>query len=509
MPDPAAGPASPIVGSFHRKVALTLAAATAVAAAVLILAVYGLGQHYLTLGAKLRADAMARSAAAALAPETLPREATALLERLRDAAPDAVAVTLRDAGGATLAQATRPLPAGMAAAGLDELPVGRARLSDGAALAPGGSLEYTLQGSTLRVLLSRTVVIMVVIGLGVVAVVGLASGAMARGLTAPLRGLVDDARRMAQGDLRVELAVQGRDEMAELSAHFNALAQGLRRMIGDLRGAAEQVGAATAAIGQTSRTQVKNVLGQTSALEETAATVSEMTVASRLATESAQLVIEVATRSEKLWQQGAAAVREGQVGLGTLDGKMQAIAGAVTELSERTVQLGTIIATVKDLAEQSNVLALNAAIEAAKVGDAGMGFAVVAEEMRRLAEQSRRATDEVRGLLVELQRATRKVVVATGDGSAQARAAVAGAAQASSTIDGLAGAIENSSRTARGIADTTRRQTEEIEGIATSVTYLSANMAEAVAGAHRIEEVARELARVSDLLTEAVAAYRT
>jgi methyl-accepting chemotaxis protein len=313
---------------------------------------------------------------------------------------------------------------------------------------------------------------------------------------------------MAAGDLAVVVPVRGTDEMADLSAHFNTLAQGLRRMIADLRAAAEQVGAATRAIGDTSRAQVQAVHGDSAALEETASTVAEMAVASRLATESAQLVIEVAERSETLWRQGALAVRDGMVGLTSLEGRVGAIAGAVTELSERTVQIAGIIATVKDLAEQSNVLALNAAIEAAKVGAAGKGFAVVAEEMRRLAEQSRRATDDVRANLVELQRATRKVVVATGEGSEQARAAALGAEQASTTISGLATAIEESSQAARGIADTTRRQTEEMEGIASAVEDLHRNMGTTLQGAQRIEEVAQELARVSERLAQAVSTYR-
>jgi methyl-accepting chemotaxis protein len=286
------------------------------------------------------------------------------------------------------------------------------------------------------------------------------------------------------------------------------MAQGLRRTVVDLRSATEQVRNATAALGATSQAQVKAVQGQTSALEETASAVAEMAVASRMATESAQLVIDVAGRSEKLWHEGAAAVRAGIGGLGSLDERVGAIAAAVTELSDRTVQIGGIIATVKDLAEQSDVLALNAAIEAAKVGDKGRGFAVVAEEMRRLAEQSRRATDEVRGMLVELQRVTRKVVVATGDGSEQARTAVQGAEQARSTIQALASAIEDSSRTARGIADTTRRQTDEMAGVASAIQYLLGNMSEAAAGAQRIEEVAQELGRISEELVDTVSVYR-
>jgi methyl-accepting chemotaxis protein len=313
---------------------------------------------------------------------------------------------------------------------------------------------------------------------------------------------------MAQGDLRGEVAVLGTDEMAALSHHFNTLAVGLRAMITDLRATAGQVDQATQAIGATSRQQVHITRGQSAALEETASTVAEIAQASRIATESAQLVIEVAERSEKLWKEGEGAVRKGMVGLSVLEERVGAIATAVTELSDRTVRIAGIIATVKDLAEQSNVLALNAAIEAAKVGDAGAGFAVVAEEMRHLAEQSRRATDEVRAMLVELQRATRKVVSATSDGNVQARAAAAGGQQAGATISGLATAIEESSRAARAIADTTRRQTEEMEGISAAVQFLHQNMGETLDGAQRIETLADELSRVSERLAEAVRTYR-
>jgi methyl-accepting chemotaxis protein len=129
--------------------------------------------------------------------------------------------------------------------------------------------------------------------------------------------------------------------------------------------------------------------------------------------------------------------------------------------------------------------------------------------MRRLSTQSHRATDEVRAMLGELQRATRKVVAATSDGADQARVAVQGAEHASAAIGGLALAIEESSQAARGIADTSRHQTEEIERIAAAVEYLHANMGQTLAGARRIEEVAQELTRVSRGLVGTVGAYRT
>jgi methyl-accepting chemotaxis protein len=502
MPAPAA-PTAPVRGRFHRKVAVATAQVMTVAMGLLVLTIHLIGRELMLNGIRLRAEAVASTAAAAMPLGSQlagPFDGDAWVRRVRDSTADAVEVTLRDAGKLVAGHAAVTAPeAGVVTA--------TARLDPGAAV-PGGTLEVSLDRTRLAGLLGLATLASAVAGLVLVVASALAAGAVARRLASPLARVAAQAGRMAGGDLREQERPEATGEMATLAGHVAEMGAGLRRMVADLRAATEQVGTATLALGASSRAQVTAVVVQSTSLEETASRVAEMAVASRLATESAQLVIEVAERSEKLWQQGSGAVRDGMVGLSSLEARVVAIAGAVTELSERTVQIAGIIATVKDLAEQSNVLALNAAIEAAKVGTAGKGFAVVAEEMRRLAEQSRRATDEVRANLVELQRATRKVVTATGEGSVQARLATVGAEQASATISGLATAIEESSRVARGIADTTRRQTEEMDGIASAVEYLHRNMQETQDGAQRIEEAAQDLARVSEGLARAVSTYR-
>jgi methyl-accepting chemotaxis protein len=180
----------------------------------------------------------------------------------------------------------------------------------------------------------------------------------------------------------------------------------------------------------------------------------------------------------------------------------------VTQLSERMVEIASTASSLRDLAEQTNVLALNAAIEASKVGEEGRGFAVVAAEMRKLAERSRRSADEVRSALGELQRSTRQVVSATADGSTRARTAVMGAERAETTIAGLASALEDTSRAARGIADVSRRQTEEMDRIAVSVEGLRSRMTQTLQGAEALHGTAAEMTKVASRLAGLVAAYR-
>src|SRR4051795_9573994 len=124
--------------------------------------------------------------------------------------------------------------------------------------------------------------------------------------------------------------------------------------------------------------------------------------------------------------------------MGTIREQVQSIADNILALSEQSQQIGEIIATVNDLADQSNLLALNAAIEAARAGEHGKGFAVVAAEIRSLAEQSKEATAQVRRLLGDIQRATNATVLATEEGTKGVEHGAQLIGQAGETIDELA-----------------------------------------------------------------------
>ncbi|HSN90551.1 MAG TPA: methyl-accepting chemotaxis protein [Anaeromyxobacteraceae bacterium] len=487
-------------GRLRRKVAAATGAAVLVAFALALGAFEARMRRLADDALRRRAEAVCETIAQGLASgSAAPQGLARWLEGVRASAPDLVRVAVLGRSGSPIAEARDPARAGESGLVVSRRPVpgGAAAAEVEVAIAPGSG-PTLVAGAPARV---------ATVALAAAALAAALGWLLARRVTAPASAVAQAARRMAGGDLRLDVRVARGDEMSEVAESLSRLSGGLRAALGELRESAGAMAKKAHLVSESTRQQARAVAGQTAALEETAHNVIDLARTSRAATESARLVIDVATRSESLWTDGEQAVRGGMEGLRALDARVGAIAESVTELSEETVRIAGIIATVKDLSEQSNVLALNASIEAAKVGEEGRGFAIVAGEMRRLAEQSQRATAEVRARLVALQRATRRVVSATAEGSESARAAGGSAAMVGEKIAGLAAAFEESARAARAIAETTQKQAEEMEGIAAAVEFLHETMRDTVEGARRTEESARELDQLAERLGRATSAY--
>jgi methyl-accepting chemotaxis protein len=247
---------------------------------------------------------------------------------------------------------------------------------------------------------------------------------------------------------------------------------------------------------------------QAAAVNETSTTASEIAQTSKQATQHADSVIEMTQRSDDLSHEGLNTVEEAVKASASLGEQVNRIASTMGELGERTLQVGEIIASVKDLAEQSNLLALNASIEASKAGEHGRGFAVVAMEMRNLAEQSKEAAGQIRAILHEIQKGAREAAVATDEGATRASAAMGLARSAGEAIEGLAMVIKESALAARQIAANTRQQTIGVEQMVTAISELSAAINESAEGTRAIEQGTASLSAVSRKLAATVQRYR-
>ncbi len=324
----------------------------------------------------------------------------------------------------------------------------------------------------------------------------------------PIVELRDAAAAVAAGDLTRRVEVGGSDEVGDLAASFVAMMESLQLTVSELREAASRLEAGTSEILGSVTRQAAMASQQAAAINETSTTATEIAQTSNQATTHADSVIAMTQRSDELSQEGLQVVEQAVHSSAGLGEQVTRIAATMTDLTERTLQVGEIIATVKDLAEQSNLLALNASIEASKAGEHGRGFAVVAMEMRNLAEQSKQAAVQVRAILGEIQKGAREAAAATDEGAKRAEGAMALARSAGEAIEGLAMVIKESAVAARQIASNTRQQTVGVEQMVGAISELSAAINESAEGTRAIEQGTGTLTEISRRLGEALKRYR-
>jgi methyl-accepting chemotaxis protein len=328
-------------------------------------------------------------------------------------------------------------------------------------------------------------------------------------IAAPLRTVSDVAGRVAAGDLTVRVSANERtDEVGALMRAFGAMLDGLQQMIRNLLEGVNVLSSSSTEILATT-TQVASGSAETAtAVSETTATVEEVKQTAQLASQKAKYVSESAQKASQVSQAGRKSVEETIQGMSRIQEQMGSIAGSIVRLSEQSQAIGEIIATVNDLAEQSNLLAVNAAIEAARAGEQGKGFAVVAQEVKSLAEQSKQATAQVRTILGDIQKATSAAVLATEQGGKAVEAGVKQSAEASESIRLLAESIAEAAQAATQIAASSQQQMVGMDQVALAMDNIRQASSQNVAGTRQAEEAARNLHELGQKLKQLALQYK-
>ncbi len=336
------------------------------------------------------------------------------------------------------------------------------------------------------------------------------------GLQEAVREYVAHLDRIGQGDLTTRLAVNqasygSRDEespLVLLARQLNETATAFQNMTLQIRDAANSVTTSAAEILAVSTQQVSSASEQSAAISQTTTTVDEVRNIAEQTVVRAQEVADVARRTVEFSQVGQAAVQYTIESMARIRGRVEGIAENILALSEQTQQIGEIIATVNDIATQSNLLALNASVEAARAGEQGKGFAVVAMEVRSLAEQSRQATAQVEAILSDIQKATNMTVMATEEGTKRVEEGMELAFKAGETIQQLGGVITESSQAAAQMAAGGQQQTSGIEQIALAMQNINQATVQSLASTRQAEKAARDLNQLAQELTTLVERYR-
>jgi methyl-accepting chemotaxis protein len=354
-----------------------------------------------------------------------------------------------------------------------------------------------------------------IVPLALISLAGAAVGAalvawLAGDALRPLLRIRAAAAAMASGQVPPPLALgEAGGDVATLAGALDDLGATLRTLLGDLRASGLRLGEASGALLRRAVAQGVSSGGQAQAMRRASANADSLVEATRHAAREAESVIDMTHRAETLSGEGLAAVEQAVRSSGALGEQVRRIAATMGDLSERTLQVGEIVTTVKDLAEQSNLLAFNASIEAAKAGEHGRGFAAVAMEMRNLAEQSRQAAVQVRSILGEIQKYAREAALATEEGSARAALATGRSRSAGQAIEGLALVIRESAGTARAIADRTRQQAATAADLVSAIAELSEATRSGAEDSAAQEDRATEVAAVAGRLAALSGRFRS
>lgn len=357
---------------------------------------------------------------------------------------------------------------------------------------------------------SRSIVLVIAVG-GIIGAIFMlvAAGLLTRNIATPLSAISTLAKRIAAGDLSVTFpSGQRTDEVGILGQALGQMVENLRRYTADLSQAASQLGSSAAEI-LVATTQVASGTAQTAAaISETSTTVEGVRQAAQLSSEKAKSVSGTAQRVAQVSQTGKQAVEDTYTDINRIREQMDSIAQTVVRLSEQSQSIGGIIASVTDLADQSNLLAVNAAIEAAKAGEQGKGFAVVAQEIKSLAEQSKQATAQVRGILSEVQKATSAAVMATEQGSKAVEAGVKQSAKAGEAIRLLAETSGEATDTATQVMASSQQQVVGMAQIAIAMETINQAGAQNAGSMKQMETAAQNLHELGQKLKESVEQFK-
>ena len=329
-------------------------------------------------------------------------------------------------------------------------------------------------------------------------------------VTRPLHNLLYRIEQIADGDgdLRVRLDVLSRDELGKLSHAFNRFLDKLQPLIKEVGRVTGEVADSAQSLAGMAAANDRLISSEHAAVDQVSTAATEMSVAVHEVARNAQNAADAARHAEVQSREGAQVVGATIHSIRQLAQEVESASDTIQTLEQETANIGAVLAVIKGIAEQTNLLALNAAIEAARAGEQGRGFAVVADEVRALAARTQESTKDIQQMIERLQAGVQNAVKATHSGSARARQSVEQAAGVDQALSVTGDSVQRINDMAAQIATACEEQSSVTEEIARNISDIRDLSNEAARTSEQSTRASQHLSELSHGLAQLVGRFR-
>ena len=310
------------------------------------------------------------------------------------------------------------------------------------------------------------------IGLGIAVVMALLVSLIVRSIVRPLQAAVNAMANIASGesDLTRSLDTHGRDEVTQLSQHFNNFTAKLRHVVGQLQMCANALGQSSTELGNNASQAHDRSQQQSQQMELVATAINEVTYGVQDVAKNAEHAASEMRDAQAQAEQGQVNIDSSLQQINQLSTTISQAVEVIRTLSSESTQIGGVLEVIRSIADQTNLLALNAAIEAARAGEQGRGFAVVADEVRLLAQRTQKSTAEIQAMIERLQGHSEAAVKVISDSHSASQLTIEQAGQAGASLTAIGQALLNLNGLNASIASATLQQAHVVEDINQNVT---------------------------------------
>lgn len=329
-----------------------------------------------------------------------------------------------------------------------------------------------------------------------------------RSVSSAASALIKASSAMAQGDLSQRVRLTTNDELGIIGSSFDVMANSFSQALTKVAESSTSVATAAHQV-QSTAERIATGAEEVAAQSTTVATAGEeMAATSGDIAQNCQLAVESAQRATQVANDGFEVVRRTIDGIKSRGAKTRENANIIESLGQRSDQIGAIVATIEDIADQTNLLALNAAIEAARAGEQGRGFAVVADEVRALAERTTRATQEISDMIKAIQTETKQAIASMEEGVKGTERGAAEAAQLETSLNDILEQVDAVSMQVSQIATAAEEQTATTSEISNNMHQISEVVCDTARGAHESVAAALQLNNNAEELQRLVRQFK-